>query len=49
MPYEHTMDGYAKADEHEKIKKVPKNLDMTPYHDADDNRLLKVMQKAKSK
>jgi hypothetical protein len=49
VPYQHSMDGYAKADEHEKIKRIPKELDLTPYRDAHDSRLLKYMQRAKSK
>lgn len=44
MPYQHSMDGYAKADEHEKIKSVPKDLDMTPYRG--DHRLVTAMRKA---
>ena len=47
MPYTHMMDGYAKADEHEKVTKVPKDLDMTPYRATSVNhRLLTAMQKA---
>ena len=50
MPYTHAMDGYAKADEHEKIRLVPKDLDMTPYHAAPANQLLlKAMKKAMGK
>lgn len=46
MPYQHEMDGYAKADEHEKVKSVPKDLDMTPYLAEPDQRLIKAMRKA---
>lgn len=46
VPYQHEMDGYAKADEHEKIKRVPKDLDMTPYKDAHDTRLIKAIHNA---
>lgn len=48
VPYQHAMDGYAKADEHEKIKSVPKNLDMTPYLTPPvSKRMLDAMNKAK--
>jgi hypothetical protein len=30
-PYQAKMDQYAKHDEHEKLQKLPKDLDMTPY------------------
>jgi hypothetical protein len=47
MPYQHEMDGYAKADEHEKIKRAPKNLDLTPYKTAPINhKLLAAIHKA---
>lgn len=47
MPYEHAMDGYAKADEHESVQSVPPNLDMTPYLTPPVNRgLLAAMRKA---
>ncbi len=46
-PYQHVMDGYAKVDEHEKVTRVPGDLDMTPYHAAPVNKpLLRVMQGA---
>lgn len=47
MPYQHAMDGYAKADEHEKVTSVPKDLDMTPYMTSPVNKaLLAAMHKA---
>ena len=47
MPYQHAMDGYAKADEHEKIKRVPKDLDLTPYKAPPVNhKLLEAIHKA---
>lgn len=46
VPYQHSMDGYAKADEHEKVTSVPKDLDMTPYTAPPVNRrLLATMRK----
>jgi hypothetical protein len=47
MPYTHEMDGYASADEAEKIKKVPKDLDMAPYLAPPVNRrLVEAMKRA---
>lgn len=47
MPYTHAMDGYAKVDEHEKIKRAPKDLDMTPYLAPPVNHtLLKAVRRA---
>ena len=46
-PYTHEMDGYASADEHENIRRVPKDLDMTPYLAPPVNRrLVEAMKKA---
>lgn len=50
MPYQHSMDAYAKIDEHEKVTKVPSDLDMTPYHAHPVNKgLLRAMQEALGK
>jgi hypothetical protein len=47
MPYTHEMDGSANADEHENIRRVPKDLDMTPYLAPPVNRrLVEAMKKA---
>ncbi len=47
MPYTYAMDGYANTDEHELIKKVPKDLDMTPYYAPPVNRrLIEAMKRA---
>lgn len=47
MPYTHAMDGFASGDEHEKITKVPRDLDMTPYLAPPVNRrLIEAMKKA---
>lgn len=43
-PYQEAYRPYIKADEHEKLIKVPKDLDLTPY--VDDPRLLARMKKA---
>ena len=41
MPYTELADQFAKADEHERIKRVPKDLDLTPYEAPPaDRRLL---------
>lgn len=37
---------YIKAAAHEKIKLVPKDLDLTPYIDSHDTKLLKAIQRA---
>lgn len=42
--YEKALDPYIKADQHEKILKVPKDLDMEPYRDSRDLRLLERMR-----
>lgn len=42
--YEHALDPYIKADQHEKILKVPANLDLKPYRDSRDLRLLERMR-----
>lgn len=39
-PYSAALDPYIKADEAEKLKKVPKDLDMTPYTSPPVNRVL---------
>lgn len=44
QPYQDSYRPYIKADEHEKLKKVPKDLDLTPYED--DTKLLHHLQKA---
>jgi hypothetical protein len=47
MPYTHAMDGFANSDEHERVTKVPKDLDMTPYLAPPVNRrLVEAMKKA---
>ncbi len=38
--YQARMDQFAKADEHEKLKKLPKDLDMTPYEAKPVNKAL---------
>lgn len=44
--YQEVMDQFAKNDEHEKLKKLPKDLDMTPYEAAPvDRPLLDHMEK----
>lgn len=44
-PYNRCLDPYIKADEHEKLKKVPPDLDMTPYYaEPVDKRLLAHME-----
>lgn len=46
-PYREVLEPYIKADQHERIKRVPFDLDMTPYKAAPVNKkLLKVMQEA---
>lgn len=42
--YEKALDPYIKADEHEKIKKVPKDLDLKPYRDSGDYALIAHME-----
>jgi hypothetical protein len=44
--YQKCMEKYIKADAHEKLKKVPRNLDLTPYIDEHDTELLKHLKKA---
>jgi len=47
QPYQEAYRPYIKADEHEKLKKVPADLDMTPYlQEPIDHRLLARMKKA---
>jgi len=47
MPYTHSMDGFADAEEHETVQRVPKDLDMTPYLAPPVNRrLVEAMKKA---
>jgi len=43
-PYQNAYKPYIKADEHEKLKRVPKDLDLTPY--LDDPALLARLRKA---
>jgi hypothetical protein len=43
QPYQEAYRPYIKADEHERLKKVPAELDLTPYED--DPRLLHHLQK----
>lgn len=43
--YEHTLDPYIKADQHEKIKRVPKDLDLKPYRDSHDYVLIEHMKR----
>ena len=43
-PYQRQMEKFVKADEHEKLKKVPRNLDTTPY--LGDEPLLTHLKKA---
>lgn len=42
-PYQEAYKPFIKADEHERIKKVPHDLDLTPYED--DPRLLRHLKK----
>jgi hypothetical protein len=42
--YEKALDPYIKADQHEKITKIPRNLDLKPYRDSRDLRLLERMK-----
>ena len=42
-PYQEAYRPYIKADEHEKVTKVPSDLDLTPY--ADDTLLLRHMKR----
>lgn len=42
--YEKALDPYIKADQHEKIIKVPRDLDFEPYRDSRDDRLLERMK-----
>jgi hypothetical protein len=47
MPYTYAMDGYAKADETERVTKVPRDLDMAPYLAPPVNRrLVEAMKRA---
>lgn len=44
--YQNKLDKYIKADEHEKLKRVPPNLDMTPYWaPPQDKKLLAHLEK----
>lgn len=42
--YERALDPYITADRHEKITKVPIDLDLKPYRDSRDLKLLQRMQ-----
>ncbi len=42
--YEKALDPYIKADQHEKIQKIPADLDFRPYKDSNDAKLIMRMQ-----
>ncbi len=42
--YEHVYDGYIDETEGETEKKIPRNLDLTPYKDEKDRKRLKVLR-----
>lgn len=44
--YEKALDPYIKADQHEKIRKVPIDLDYRPYKDSHDTILISRMREA---
>jgi hypothetical protein len=47
QPYRKALDPYIKADDHEKLKKVPADLDPTPYlYPPVDHKLIARMKKA---
>ena len=41
--YEKALDPYIKADQHEKIQRIPANLDFRPYKDSNYNKLIQRM------
>jgi hypothetical protein len=43
---EQAYKSYIKADEHEKLKICPKDLDLTPYYESRDFKLVRAIQKA---
>ncbi|SRR5258706_5776279 len=48
-PYQRVMEKYIKADAHERLKKIPRDLDTTPYIDEHDTKLLAHMKKCMKK
>jgi hypothetical protein len=48
-PYQKALAKYIKADQHEKLSKIPKDLDLTPYQDEHDEILLEHMRKVMNK
>ncbi len=49
-PYNKVLDPYIKADEHEKLEKVPKDLDLAPYKEPPvDHKLLAHLEAAMGK
>ncbi len=49
-PYSKALEPFIKADEHEKLTKIPSNLDMTPYYAPPvDRKLILHMEKAMGK
>lgn len=44
-PYQKALEKYIRSDQHEKLKKVPKDLDLTPYKDEHDTGLLEHLEK----
>ena len=49
-PYCRSMEKYIKADEHEKLKRLPPDLDMLPYYTSPvDHRLVSHMEKVMGK
>lgn len=48
-PYQKVMEKYIKADAHEKLKKIPRDLDTIPYVDEHDTKLLEHMKECMKK
>lgn len=46
--YERVLDPFIKADQHERIERVPSDLDFKPYKDSYDERLISKMRAAQS-
>jgi hypothetical protein len=46
--YEGWLEPYIKVDEHEKIKRVPLDLDLTPYRDSRDEKLMTAIRAAQA-
>lgn len=44
--YEHAIAPYIKADEHDRIRSAPPDLDLEPYHDSHDEQLLRKLRAA---